>query len=342
MRHVDEQRRKLPSPPCVAADCERAERVPMIALTARDEMPSLRLPDLDKILACEFECRLDRFRTSGDEIHMRHAGGSVGNQLVGKRFGDGRRKEAGVGVRNAIDLLVHGAHNIRMPVAQAGHSGSAGGVDELASCSIDDVDPVPSDRKGRRGGKLAMQDMRHAPNVTHHGSENQAPTAWPAGMAQCRRLGAQRVTMETHLTDITRVIQLAIAPVFLLTAIGTLITALNNRLGRIVDRRRVVHERLLAKSQPETTEEDREMRQEWRVLSRRIRLIYFAMLSAGLGALLVCLVVAGAFIGALIATDLSRAVAVLFVMAMFAVIATLGMFLREVFLAVSGGTHRIP
>lgn len=38
--------------------------------------------------------------------------------------------------------------------------------------------------------------------------------------------------MESHITDITRVIQLAIAPVFLLTAIGTLIAVLNVRLGR--------------------------------------------------------------------------------------------------------------
>ena len=40
--------------------------------------------------------------------------------------------------------------------------------------------------------------------------------------------------METHVTDIARIIQLAVAPVFLLTAIGTILSALNNRLGRIV------------------------------------------------------------------------------------------------------------
>ena len=149
--------------------------------------------------------------------------------------------------------------------------------------------------------------------------------------------------METHLTDITRVIQLAIAPVFLLTAIGTLITALNNRLGRVIDRRRVLHDRLRGgMDEQNPTQEQHEWRHEWGILSRRIRLIYFAMLSAGLGALLVCLVVAGAFIGALVATDLSRAVAVLFILAMFAVIASIAMFLREVFLAVSGGTHKIP
>jgi hypothetical protein len=148
--------------------------------------------------------------------------------------------------------------------------------------------------------------------------------------------------METHLTDITRVIQLAIAPVFLLTAIGTLITALNNRLGRVVDRRRVLHDRLRGDADKNAAEDLHDWRREWHLLSRRIRLIYFALLSAGVGALLVCLVVAGAFIGALVATDLSRAVAVLFILAMFAVIGSISMFLREVFLAVSGGTHRIP
>lgn len=144
--------------------------------------------------------------------------------------------------------------------------------------------------------------------------------------------------METHLTDIARVIQLAVAPVFLLTALATLITALNNRLGRIVDRRRVVQDRM--PSSPALADADASQA-ELRLLSRRIRLIYFAILAAVVGALLVCLVVAGAFIGALIAVDLARLVAVLFILAMFSLIACLGTFLREIFLAVTGGTHHI-
>ena len=52
--------------------------------------------------------------------------------------------------------------------------------------------------------------------------------------------------MESHITDIARVIQQAIAPVFLLTAISTLIMALNNRLGRVIDRRRVLAEKVRA------------------------------------------------------------------------------------------------
>ena len=148
--------------------------------------------------------------------------------------------------------------------------------------------------------------------------------------------------MESHITDITRVIQLAVAPVFLLTAIGTLIAVLNIRLGRNIDRRRLMEEELRGSTEDKQTDEHRARQRELRLLARRVRLIYFAMLSAGLGALLVCLVVAGSFVGALVAVDISREVAVLFILAMFAVIGCLGMFLREVYLAVTTGGHKIP
>jgi hypothetical protein len=141
--------------------------------------------------------------------------------------------------------------------------------------------------------------------------------------------------MEPHISDITRVIQLAVAPVFLLTAIATLIATLNNRLGRIVDRRRVLMDRLLMAG----NEQSAEQAQELELLARRVRLTYQAILGAVLAGLLVCLVVAGAFIGALVSVDISKAVATLFVLAMLALVAALGLFLREVFIAVSRATQ---
>jgi hypothetical protein len=143
--------------------------------------------------------------------------------------------------------------------------------------------------------------------------------------------------MESHVIDISRVIQLAVAPVFLLTAVATLIMALNNRLGRIVDRRRVLEDRILDCGDDKAAECARELA----LLARRIGLVYFAILAAVLAALLVCLVVAGAFVGALISVDLSEAVAVLFILAMAAMVGCLGLFLREVFLAVTRGGHGI-
>ena len=138
--------------------------------------------------------------------------------------------------------------------------------------------------------------------------------------------------MELHITDITHVIQLAVAPVFLLTAIATFITTLNNRLGRIIDRRHVLQDQLRNRSGAEAETIETELQRQ----RHRGKLIYFSIFSAVLGALLICLVIAGAFLGALSTVDFSREIAILFVLAMVALIICLGIFLREVFLAVSG------
>ena len=74
-------------------------------------------------------------------------------------------------------------------------------------------------------------------------------------------------------------------------------------------------------------------------LIRRSYLSYLGILFAVLSALLICLVMIGAFIGALISVDLSKTVAVVFILALSAVVVALGLFLREVYLGVSVGTH---
>lgn len=141
--------------------------------------------------------------------------------------------------------------------------------------------------------------------------------------------------METHVTEIARVIQLSVAPVFLLTAIGTILAALNNRLGRVVDRRRVVKDQLHSLDE----EASRAAKEELALLARRARLIYHAIFAAVTSALLVCLVVASAFVGALIVFEVARLVAVLFVLAMIALIFCLATFLREIFVSLTEG-HR--
>lgn len=141
--------------------------------------------------------------------------------------------------------------------------------------------------------------------------------------------------MELRVDNITHVIQLSVAPVFLLTSIATMINAMNTRLSRIVDRRRVVIERRKSSDQGQNTESDLELT----TLSRRSYLSYLGILFAVLSALLICLVMIGAFIGALISVDLSKTVAVVFILALSAVVVALGLFLREVYLGVSVGTH---
>jgi len=146
--------------------------------------------------------------------------------------------------------------------------------------------------------------------------------------------------MDTHVTDIARIIQLAVAPVFLLTAIGTILSALNNRLGRIVDRRRVVEDRLRTPPAEEAARVKEDVA-ELILLAQRIRLIYQAIMLAVLCALFICLLVAGAFLGVFITADIAKLVGTLFILAMFALIGSLGLFLREIFLAVKVGRHQL-
>jgi hypothetical protein len=129
--------------------------------------------------------------------------------------------------------------------------------------------------------------------------------------------------------DITRVIQLAIAPVFLLSAIATIINVLITRLSRAVDRRRTLEEHL-------TVYQDEHLAQaieELRMLQKRITLTLWSLTLAVLSALLVCLLVGTAFAGAYVALDLSRPVAALFVAAVLALTLCLLLFLREISVA---------
>lgn len=134
---------------------------------------------------------------------------------------------------------------------------------------------------------------------------------------------------EAHFQDIARVIQLAIAPVFLLTAIATIINVLIARLARAVDRRRILEEHL-----PEYVDEKRrQAERELTMLNRRIALVLWSAALAVLAALMVCLLIGTAFVGAFIATDLSRPVAVLFTIAVLALTLCLLVFLREISVA---------
>jgi MFS family permease len=134
---------------------------------------------------------------------------------------------------------------------------------------------------------------------------------------------------ELHITDIARVIQLAIAPVFLLTAVGTIIGVLSNRLARIVDRTRVLEERV--GEQPDTSSADAELL----VLGRRMRLSYLAIGLSVVCALFISLLIVLAFVDAFLSLDLSKVIGLLFIAGMLAFIASLLALLREIFLAVA-------
>jgi len=142
------------------------------------------------------------------------------------------------------------------------------------------------------------------------------------------------VPQAASITTVAHVIQLAVAPVFLLTGIAAILGVLINRLGRVVDRFRLLES--LAHKAGES--EKVVQRAEMVILSRRARLIHWAITLCTVAALLICFVIAILFIGSSMGVELSAIIASLFIVAMLALISGLLSFLREISLA-TGGIH---
>jgi hypothetical protein len=135
--------------------------------------------------------------------------------------------------------------------------------------------------------------------------------------------------MEIQLGDIGHIIQLAIAPVFLLTGVGTKLGVLTNRLGRIIDRSRVLEELIHASQGADHSE----IYAELEALYKRAHLINRAITLSTACGLLVCLVIAALFVGGALKIQLAQFIALLFVLGMFSLIGSFVYLLREIFIA---------
>ncbi|HEY5566474.1 MAG TPA: DUF2721 domain-containing protein [Gammaproteobacteria bacterium] len=129
---------------------------------------------------------------------------------------------------------------------------------------------------------------------------------------------------------VAQVIQLAVAPVFLLAGIAGLLGVLSARLARAIDRARVIEVRI-PQAHSETQHEL--LHAEATVLWSRIRLTIWAMRLCVSGALMICLVIVALFIGDFVTFNISLLIALLFVAAMLLIISGLVCFLREVAIA---------
>ena len=89
------------------------------------------LADLDEVLARHLQRRLHALRAAGDEVGVAGAGRRLPDQVGGELLGDLGGEEAGVRVGELVDLRMHRGDDVRMPVAEAGDGGAAGGVDVL-------------------------------------------------------------------------------------------------------------------------------------------------------------------------------------------------------------------
>src|SRR5262249_36595247 len=128
--------------------------------------------------------------------------------------------------------------------------------------------------------------------------------------------------------DIAHLIQTALAPVFLLTGVGTTLNVLVSRLARLVDRARHLEE-LLTRHPSDTPQIHRDVR----VRARRTRLIHAGITMCGCSAVLIALVVITLFANVFFGSGFAGTIALLFVGAMVFITGAYVTFLLEVRLA---------
>ena len=138
-------------------------------------------------------------------------------------------------------------------------------------------------------------------------------------------LPSRQNIMNIQLDDIGKIIQLSIAPVFMLSGVGTHLVVLTNRLARIIDRSRNLEAHLA----PEALQNSEELDE----LHARAHLINRSITLSCLCALFICMVIAALFIGDATNLQISQIIASFFVLGIISLIGSFFYFLREIFVA---------
>jgi hypothetical protein len=132
-----------------------------------------------------------------------------------------------------------------------------------------------------------------------------------------------------NISVISHVIELAIAPVFLLSAIWMLLSVSTNRLGRIIYRSRYLEEKL----ENALPEKVAELQSGLATLSSRAKIMDFSIALFTFSALLVCAVITILFLGDFFDFKITIPVAIFFIIATFLLVMGLICFLSEIYIA---------
>jgi len=128
------------------------------------------------------------------------------------------------------------------------------------------------------------------------------------------------------LREIAPVLQIALGPVILISGIGLLLLSMTNRLGRLIDR-----SRLLSEDRRTATGEERErVEAQIAVLSARALDMRRAIVLAVVSLLLAAVLVFTLFLAAVLRWEAVTVAVVLFACSLVSLIASLLSFLRDV------------
>ena len=137
------------------------------------------------------------------------------------------------------------------------------------------------------------------------------------------------INLGSNINSIGQVIQLSVAPVFLLAGVSAALNVLVGRLVRIVERARTTETQMKDAAEAQSAE----LRERLDILAKRARLISRAIALSVLCAVLVPIVVVSLFVDVLFKVNLDVPIAVIFIVALMSLAIGLIYFLREVFVA---------
>ena len=138
-------------------------------------------------------------------------------------------------------------------------------------------------------------------------------------------------SLDWNINTVAHVIDVAVAPVFLLAGISGLLVVLTNRLGRTIDRSRSLQS---AETESLPAAHRESIRREKSALVVRIRYINRAISMAVISAILVCLVVVTLFLGSLLQINVSAVIASLFIVCMVVLSMSFFMFFLEIVISI--------
>ena len=139
---------------------------------------------------------------------------------------------------------------------------------------------------------------------------------------------------QTQAFGIADLIQMALTPIFLISAIGVPLNVITNPLARIVDRARDVEDRICKQDPGGSLEE---LQDVMRVMARRARHMNRAITVITVSALMIALVVMSLFLNAFLHWDLSAFISIMFIASMLTLAYALLELLIEVRIATDLG-----
>jgi hypothetical protein len=140
------------------------------------------------------------------------------------------------------------------------------------------------------------------------------------------------------LTTLIPTLQFSIGPVILISGVGLLLLSITNRLGRVIDR-----SRLLTKDYHQASGEDRvRLVAQLRILTARAKLVRSSIIFASVSVLLTALMIISLFLGALLQLSIAGEIVILFVLCLLSLISSLIFFISDINLSLQALWHEIP